>query len=179
MEENTPQLLPDSPSKSAGGSSKIAGGIAFIAFLGAIAAWFFGRTTENAMAPASDSSATENARDSIEGAGSDASMGDISVESPYKDGSYSAEGTYVSPAGPENIGVVLILQNGMVKNVVFQGGSDNPKSKMFQEKFSEELSSQVIGKPVDKIDLTVVNGSSLTPKGFMDALEKIKQEAKV
>ncbi len=36
----------------------------------------------------------------------------------------------------------------------------------------------VVGKKIDEVQLTKVAGSSLTPKGFMDALEKVKTEAK-
>jgi hypothetical protein len=46
-----------------------------------------------------------------------------------------------------------------------------------QGKFKEGFEEAVVGKPLDEIALTVVNGSSLTPKGFMDALTKVKLEA--
>jgi hypothetical protein len=35
----------------------------------------------------------------------------------------------------------------------------------------------VVGKNISELQLTKVSGSSLTPQGFMDALEKIKAEA--
>ena len=47
-----------------------------------------------------------------------------------------------------------------------------------QGNFKAGFSELVVGKPVDQVSLSVVNGSSLTPKGFMDALAKIKAEAK-
>ena len=36
----------------------------------------------------------------------------------------------------------------------------------------------VVGKNIDEVAITKVAGSSLTPKGFTDALEKIKADAK-
>ncbi|KXK09170.1 MAG: hypothetical protein UZ21_OP11001000228 [Microgenomates bacterium OLB22] len=43
--------------------------------------------------------------------------------------------------------------------------------------FAEGYKTQVVGKSIDELKLDVVNGSSLTPKGFEDALQKIKTEA--
>lgn len=190
MEDNTTQPVSDSSSKQTGGASKIAGGIAIIAIFGAVVAWFLGKPTKNVMAPAEEDAgalkktegALEKAKESTvmepkEDAKAPSETGVMTVGT-YKDGAYSAGGAYTSPAGPESVEVTLMLKDGAVTNVTFKGNAENPKSKMFQEKFGEGISAQVVGKSVDSLDLAVVNGSSLTPKGFMDALEKIKQEAK-
>lgn len=168
----------------------MAGGIALVALLGAGAAWFLGKPTKNAMAPADDSGAmkkTEGVLEKTEDATTmepqedDDSMAPqegAMMENSYKDGTYSASGAYTSPAGPENVEVTLTLKDGSVTNVAFKGNAENEKSKFMQEKFGEGISAEVVGKSIDSLNLAVVNGSSLTPKGFMDALEKIKQEAK-
>lgn len=96
----------------------------------------------------------------------------------YKDGTYTADGNYTSPAGQEEVGVTLTLANGVVTDASFEGKATNPGSKMMQGKFSEGYKAMVVGKSIDEISLGVVNGSSLAPKGFMDAVAKIKAEAK-
>ena len=99
--------------------------------------------------------------------------------SAYADGTYTEKGTYTSPAGAEPVTVSVTLENGIVTTATFAGSATNPGSIMNQEKFSKGFAGQVVGKPIDAIALTVVNGSSLTPKGFMDALSKIKVDARI
>ncbi len=102
---------------------------------------------------------------------------DAMMAKTYADGTYTADGTYKSPAGSEEVTIGVTLKAGVVTAVEYTPEAVNPKSDMFQDKFKEGLSAQVVGKSIDSISLTVVNGSSLTPMGFMDALEKIKLEA--
>ena len=99
--------------------------------------------------------------------------------STYKDGTYQAPGSYSSPAGKENVVVSLTLANDIVTAATFKGEATHPASKNWQGKFAEGFNQEVIGKKIDGLSLTVVNGSSLTPKGFMDALSVIKTEAKI
>ena len=96
----------------------------------------------------------------------------------YTDGTYTASGEYTSPAGAEQVTVTLTVKDNVVTEVSSTESAENPKSQYFQKQFAEGVASAVVGKPIGSIALTVVNGSSLTPKGFMDALEKIKEEAK-
>ncbi len=97
--------------------------------------------------------------------------------SSYKDGSYTAQGGYVSPAGQEKVDVTLVLTDGKVSEAQFVATSENPISKKLQGQFDQGYKELVVGKSLDELSLTVVNGSSLTPKGFMDAVEKIKAQA--
>lgn len=98
-------------------------------------------------------------------------------DSAYNDGTYAADGFYRSPAGAEEIHVSLTLNDDIVTAVNVEGTATNPKSKMMQGQFIAGINAQVVGKPIDSLSLGVVNGSSLTPKGFMDAVAKIKTEA--
>jgi hypothetical protein len=59
----------------------------------------------------------------------------------------------------------------------FEADSPNKISQRLQGMFAEGYQAEVVGKSLDEIDLDVVNGSSLTPKGFMDALDDIKAGA--
>lgn len=101
------------------------------------------------------------------------------VKTSYKNGSYSVTGDYVSPGGPEEIGVTLTLTDGVISAVSVEPKATRPKSQNFQKQFADNYKPLVIGKNIDEVNLTKVAGSSLTPKGFDDALEKIKTQAKV
>ena len=96
----------------------------------------------------------------------------------YKNGTYTAEGNYISPGGDEQIVVKLTLKDGVIENSQVESKAVRPISKKFQKIFIENYKQFVIGKKIDEIKLDKVSGSSLTPKGFNDALEKIKAEAK-
>ncbi len=101
------------------------------------------------------------------------------IQTAYKNGSYTQTGTYKSPAGNEEVEISLMIENDIVKGASFKGMATNPGSVNNQGKFAKGFEAEVVGKSIDSIALGVVNGSSLTPKGFMDALGKIKAEAKV
>lgn len=105
-------------------------------------------------------------------------MGTMMKASLYKDGTYTQIGDYVSPGGPETIEVTVTLDNGKISDVEFVGQATRPISKEKQADFAANYKPMVIGKSIDEVNLSKVSGSSLTPKGFNDALEKIKTEAK-
>lgn len=95
----------------------------------------------------------------------------------YKNGTYTATGNYTSPGGKEEIRIELALENDVVTSATFFENSKNPTSLTVQKKFKAGFQQYVVGKNIDSIKLDVVNGSSLTPGGFMDALAKIKVQA--
>ncbi len=97
--------------------------------------------------------------------------------SPYKDGTYKATGEYTTPGGTREVDVTLTIKNGVVTDTTFTGHATDPNSKRFQGEFADGYKVLVVGKSVDGITLTKVSGSSLTPKGFNDAVTKIKAEA--
>jgi hypothetical protein len=100
------------------------------------------------------------------------------ASSAYKNGTYSATGAYASPAGKETVDVTITLADDVVTAATFKGNATNPGSVNNQGKFAAGFEKAVVGKKLSDIKLTVVNGSSLTPQGFMDALAQIKTEAK-
>lgn len=98
--------------------------------------------------------------------------------SVYEDGTYTASGSYVSPGGPESIGVTLTIKDDLVSAVSIQKNATLDKSIGFQGLFAAGISAQVLGKSLDEIGgYSSVNGSSLTPDGFDQALSLIKAEA--
>lgn len=98
--------------------------------------------------------------------------------SMYQDGTYEMIGEYVSPGGPETVGVTVTLANGIITDSNVEVLATRPASVAKQTDFAENYKEMVIGKNIDEVMLTKVSGSSLTPKGFNDAIEKIKAEAK-
>lgn len=103
---------------------------------------------------------------------------DTIVTTEYADGTYTVTGNYVSPGGPRDIGVTVVLANGVITDATFEGKATDATSKRFQGEFGSNFKPMVVGKNIDEVVLTKVSGSSLTPKGFNDALEKIRIEAK-
>ncbi len=97
----------------------------------------------------------------------------------YTDGTYSATGTYQSPAGSEDVSVTLVIQNDTVLSSTFSATSDSGKSREYQKKFSDGYISQVVGKKLSDINVGKVSGSSLTGKGFNDAVRQIQAQAKI
>lgn len=128
-------------------------------------------TKENGNAKASSSTAT------TESSSSSSSSTASSSSSDYKDGTYSASGDYTSPGGHQSVGVKVTLKDGVISAVTVTPGATDSQSKQFQTDFAENVSSQVVGKSIDKADVSVVASSSLTSEGFNEALAKIAEEA--
>ncbi|MBT2553769.1 FMN-binding protein [Arthrobacter sp. ISL-5] len=95
----------------------------------------------------------------------------------YKDGTYSADGTYKSPNGTETVGVQLTVANGTVSAVEITEHPSNPNTRKFQGQFASGIADQVVGKSLDEIKVSKVAGSSLTSGGFNQAVEEIKTQA--
>lgn len=95
----------------------------------------------------------------------------------YKDGTYSSTGSYTSPAGKEDVGVSLTLKNNIITDITFTPKATNEISVKLQGMFASGYKELVVGKDINTVKLNKVSGSSLTPKGFNDAIEKIKLQA--
>lgn len=102
----------------------------------------------------------------------------VASSNVYKDGTYTAVGSYNSPAGPEQVSVTLTLKDDVVTDASAEGKADMPTSKRYQGQFVSGFKAMVVGKKLDDVMLDKVSGSSLTPKGFNDAVAKIKVQAK-
>ncbi|MBC7518354.1 MAG: FMN-binding protein [Microbacteriaceae bacterium] len=95
----------------------------------------------------------------------------------YKDGSYSASGSYNSPGGEESVTVKLTLQAGKVSAVTVVGNATDGNAVRYQKEFSEGISAKAVGMDIATLKVDKVAGSSLTSGGFNDAVEKIKAKA--
>jgi len=96
----------------------------------------------------------------------------------YKDGTYTATGSYDSPAGNESIDVSITLKNGAITDSTVQAKATDSEAREYQDDFVSGYKAFVTGKNIDSIRLSRVSGSSLTSGGFNAALTKIKDEAK-
>ena len=146
-------------------------GIAGLSLAGTVAGCAPSATESTPAAPAGNASETSAATPSA-GASSPGTSG-----STYKDGTYSADGNYVSPNGTETVGVELTLAGGTVKDVNITQHPSNPNTRKFQGEFAGGIASQIVGKNIDELNVSKVAGSSLTSGGFNQAVEQIKSEA--
>lgn len=98
----------------------------------------------------------------------------------YKDGTYTADGSYKIPeeGKSESISVSLTLKGGVVTDSTIKQEAVDHKSVLYQEVFAQGYKEFVVGKKIDEIKVDVVSGSSLTSIGFNEAVSKIKTQAK-
>ena len=93
----------------------------------------------------------------------------------YTNGEYQAEGLY--SGGKKSIIVKVKLTDDTIIDDEVTPNTTIRMSLGLQKKFAEAVGEVVVGKPIDEVHLDKLAGSSLTTKGFNDALEKIKSEA--
>lgn len=101
-----------------------------------------------------------------------------SVYGTYKDGTYSAIGVYTAPSGPEQVAVSITLKGNIITDATVTNTAKADISKKLQDMFIGGYKTYVVGQNIDTVKLNKISGSSLTPKGFNDALDKIKLQAK-
>jgi uncharacterized protein with FMN-binding domain len=161
-EESTPQ-------KSGGGSGMIIGIIAVVIIL-AIAGFAYKsnakQTTQNqtAMTPEKKTAAQPTTA--------------VIAKYTYKDGTYSAEGDYITHVGQKYIQVTVTLKNDIITSADVKNEADDKMSEHYQDSFISGYKTQVIGKDISSVHVTKVALSSLTPNGFNSALQTIEKQAK-
>jgi len=99
----------------------------------------------------------------------------------YRDGKYEASGKYSVPGNVDTLDVKVSVTNGIISEVTTSQTSSERESVRYLKSFAAGISKIVVGKNIDEIsnkDVVVVNGASLTGKGFIEALENIKKQAK-
>jgi uncharacterized protein with FMN-binding domain len=103
-----------------------------------------------------------------------------STPSTYKDGTYTAQGSFDTPNGTEQIGVTIQLSGNNITSVSVDDSSIySGTSFAYTERFINGLNSVVVGKNIDTVSVGRISGASLTPIGFNAALDTIKSQAKV
>ena len=97
----------------------------------------------------------------------------------YKNGTYTATGSYLSPGGQESVDVEVTLKDGVIESAVVTPHPASTTSTQYQGEFVNNFKPLVVGKSIDEVKLSRVAGSSLTSGGFNEAIEKIKDDATV
>lgn len=98
--------------------------------------------------------------------------------SSYKNGTYKANGSYLSPGGRESIDLTVTIKNGVITNTELVQNATDRDAREYQAEFAKGYADLVVGKEVNSVKLSRVAGSSLTSNGFNSALDQIKQDAK-
>ncbi len=111
------------------------------------------------------------------GDGSSSDSGASTGSADYKDGTYTADGSYQAPSGTETITVKLTLASDKVTAVTITKHATDPNAVEYQTMFANGISSIVVGKDIDSLGVSRVAGSSLTSGGFRTAVGKIKSQA--
>ncbi|MFS8130619.1 MAG: hypothetical protein ACMG57_01430 [Candidatus Dojkabacteria bacterium] len=101
----------------------------------------------------------------------------VAVNTTYKNGTYTASGSYISPGGDQSIDVNLTIANDTITAVTVTPRASDEESARYQSKFASGISSAVVGKKLSATSVGRVNGSSLTGTGFNSALARIKSQA--
>jgi uncharacterized protein with FMN-binding domain len=131
-------------------------------------------STEQDTTPATDTEQSDQTTSE------DQTDDETSQTSTYRDGVYTASGLYSSPASQnEEVVVEITLQDDIIEDVVVTGNTESPTSRNFQELFADGVAQEVVGKDIDSVSTSRINGSSLTSAGFNQALETIKNTAQL
>lgn len=107
------------------------------------------------------------------GTGSDGQSG----AGEYVDGTYTADGSYQTPETVEQISVTVTLEAGVVTEVEVTGDPQARETEQYQGQFIDGIAEEVVGVPIDDLNVSRVAGSSLTSGGFNDAVADIKDQA--
>jgi|GEM_PF-794867 len=95
----------------------------------------------------------------------------------YADGEYTATGQYGGL--PSSITVDVTLVDDVITDVKVTAHATNPTSLDLQQRFAEAVPAVVVGKRIDEVKVGRLAGSSGTPDGFNDAIEQIKEQARI
>ena len=102
----------------------------------------------------------------------------VDSSATFKDGTYTATGSYQTPGGQESIDVTLTLSGNTITDAKLTQNATGGEAAEFQSKFASGYKSLVVGKKITDVSLTRVAGSSLTPIGFNNAISDIENQAK-
>jgi len=130
-----------------------------------------------ATVPVTTPTASETASSTASATASAAPSATAEADSTYVDGTYSADGDYQSPNGAESVTVTVTVEDDIVTAVEVVGHATGGNSKQFQSQFASGIATEVVGMPLDEVEVSRVAGSSLTSGGFNAAIDAIQAEA--
>ena len=141
------------------------------------AALIAGLALAGSLAACSSPATTDTGTDT--GTGTETDTGDDTTADAgaYADGTYEATGDYQAPSGTETVDVTVTLEGGVITDVQVVSAATDPTAQERQAEFIGGIAGEVVGKPIDEIQVSKVAGSSLTSGGFNKAIEEIKVDA--
>jgi uncharacterized protein with FMN-binding domain len=96
----------------------------------------------------------------------------------YKDGTYTATGSFYTPNGSEQIGVTVTLASNKITTVSIDSSSiTSGTSYEYTSLFADGINQAVDGQNINDVQVGRISGASLTPIGFNNALQTIKNDA--
>jgi uncharacterized protein with FMN-binding domain len=155
-------------------SRTLAIGFAGLGLVGALA----GCSTGTSGTGSTGSSGGDTSSSDSSSAASSPATADNAAGGSFKDGTYSEDGNYVSPGGNQSVTVKVTLESGKVTALTVTGHATDPTAKGYQAQFISGIQSEVVGKEIDKLNVSRVAGSSLTSGGFNKAISAIEADAK-
>ena len=96
----------------------------------------------------------------------------------YKNGTYTAQSSYMVPHGQNTISVQMSVENGSITAVKTSHNYSDQESAYYTESFNSLIEQKVVGKSLSKLSVGRVGGASLTSSAFDDAIATIQNEAK-
>jgi hypothetical protein len=96
----------------------------------------------------------------------------------FKDGTYTATGSYISPGGADHIAVTVTLSKDIITAATVTPEPGDNTSAHYQQLFADNYKPYVVGMDITKLNVHKVSGSSLTSIGFNDAITQIETQAK-
>ena len=140
------------------------------------AALIAGLALAGSLAACSSPAPADTGTDTDTGTETDTSD-DTGTDDAFADGTYEASGDYQAPSGTETVDVTVTLEDGVITDVQVVGNATDPTAQERQGEFIGGIAAEVVGKPIDEIQVSKVAGSSLTSGGFNKAIDAIKAEA--
>jgi|GEM_PF-828104 uncharacterized protein with FMN-binding domain len=135
----------------------------------------------SAQATSDDTATTPSTASSGESSSNTTATGaSTTTSSGYKEGTYSADTSYSVPLGYSNsIGVSVTIKDGVVTAVKTTQNYTDRESGMYIDSFESSLQNAVVGKSIGSLQLNRIGGATLTTVAFDDALDSIRNDAKV
>lgn len=124
-----------------------------------------------------DTSTTSSSAVESDSTTSNTNPSDSATTGTYKDGTYSAKASYRTPEGTESISVTVAVKDDTISDVSISQSTNDREAAEYQAMFKSGYKTLVVGKKLEGLNLSNVSGSSLTPEGFNDALQEIRNQA--
>lgn len=131
-------------------------------------------TNDSATTQSADTADTSSTADDT----ADSANSAADSSATFKDGTYTATGSYQTPGGQESIDLTVTLSGNTVTDAKVVQNASGGEAAEYQSKFASGYKSLVVGKKITDVSLTRVAGSSLTPVGFNNAIQDIENQAK-